>query len=331
MSCEVLKPGVLSLIQDGGRRGQAHQGMASGGPMDVHAFRWAHALVGNAPDASAIEISLGGLGLRFHAPTVVALTGADMAAEHNGSPMAAWRSHAVSAGDEIWLGSARQGLRAYLTVAGGFEVPRQFGSCATVVREGLGGLRGDGSPLQAGDRLAIAPAPPPPVRRVPDPYIANYAQALRLRLLPAYQYPQFRREVRERMFTAEYTISARSDRMGIGLEGAAIETPTAGPISEPVAFGTVQVSSDGRMIVLMRDRQTIGGYPKLGCVAALDAAALSQRQPGTVVRFEPGDRAQLVAEWNEFEGFFSRLSRTDGWAASGPHGPDVLAQDAPRQ
>lgn len=308
MSLTVIKPGTLSLLQDLGRIGHQHQGMSPGGPLDESAFLWANLLLDNPPRAAALEITLGGLSLRANAPTRIALTGADLQARLNGQPLQDWCSHAIATGDELQLGMARRGLRAYLAVTGGFTVTPRHGSCATVMREQIGGLHGDGRPLAAGDTLPFAPGEPPLPRCVAPSQIPDYRAPLTLRVLPGYQHAAFSGEALDAFFSAEFRISPRSDRMAYRLEGPRITAPAAGLLSEGISLGAIQVPPDGQPIVLLRDRQTIGGYPKLGCVASLDCSALAQRPPGSVLRFSRTTLEELVAERAAFDQHFGLAS-----------------------
>jgi biotin-dependent carboxylase-like uncharacterized protein len=304
MTFEVIKPGFLTLLQDYGRYGMQHLGMATGGPLDEHAFLWANRLLDNHYNCAALEITLGPVRLHALQAVQIAIAGADFAARINQQPIVPWRSYWIEAGDELSFAAARSGVRAYLAVGGGFEAKLQHGSCATVIRERCGGLQGDGRRLEAGDRLECRPASPGPVLQVPPRYVPDYGAPLRLRLLPSYQYDQFDAAQVRRFFSSDYQVSPHSDRMGYRLSGPEIRASLDGIISEGIAYGAVQVPGDGQPIVLLRDRQTIGGYPKIGCVASLDAAQLAQRGPGAVIRFTPGDFAEVEAERLAFNRFF---------------------------
>ncbi|ANG63749.1 allophanate hydrolase [Marinobacterium aestuarii] len=304
MAFEVIKPGFLTLLQDYGRYGMQHLGMASGGPLDEHAFLWANRLLENHYNCAALEITLGPVRLRALQPTQIAITGADFAARINQQPIEPWGSYWLEAGDELSFAAARSGMRAYLAVGGGFEAQLQHGSCATVMREGCGGLQGDGRRLEAGDRLEYRSAPRKRPRQVPPRYVPDYSAPLCLRLLPCYQYDQFDAAQVRRFFSSDYQVSPHSDRMGYRLSGPAIHSRLDGIISEGIAYGAVQVPGDGQPIVLLRDRQTIGGYPKIGSVATLDAAQLAQRGPGAVIRFTPGDAWEVETERLAFNRFF---------------------------
>jgi biotin-dependent carboxylase-like uncharacterized protein len=279
----VERPGVLTLIQDAGRYGFHRQGLTTGGPADPLAFYWANRLCGNARGATCLEVTVGGLVLQARVATRLSVCGADMPLTINQQNRALWQSHPIKAGDKIELGFARSGLRAYLAVAGGLQIPAVFGSTATVPREGIGGLRG--GPLQAGDRLPCESLAAGDCLRLPAGYRPVYGNKLLLRVVTGYQHDDFPEQQRRLFFNSEYRLSIQSDRMGCRLQGPAISPGGEGIASEGICLGAIQIPPDGQPIVLMHDRQTIGGYPKLGAVIAMDLARLAQLKPGGSVSF----------------------------------------------
>ncbi len=282
---KVIKPGMLALVQDLGRFGYQHLGLTPGGAADEQAFLWANKLLGNSPNSAALEITLGGLELTVQVATCIALTGADLQARRNGEVLANWQTHAVEPGDQLQFGFPSSGVRAYLAVAGGFFIAPTFGSVATVMREQMGGLAGRGQPLQVGDCLPCASIKQGTLRRVPPRFIPDYTEPLRVRLIEGHQKSLFDAADLDRLYSSEYRVSNQSDRMGVRLEGPALQPARGGIVSEGINFGVVQVPPDGQPIVLLKDRQTIGGYPKVGAIHPLDAFALAQRQAGQPIRF----------------------------------------------
>lgn len=296
MSLEVIEPGVMTQVQDAGRYGFQHLGVTTGGPLDEHAFHWANRLLDNPVGAAALEVTYGLLKLRALAPAAVALTGADLGATLNGAPVAPWRSYALAEGDRLEFATPVKGLRAYLAVAGGVDTPARLGSRATVTREGLGGLDGHGAKLAAGDRLPCDRATAAVDARVPDWAIPDYDAPLCVGLMLGYQHRDFDDRELARLFAGDYRVSPHIDRMGYRLSGPAVRCRRDGIVSEGIAYGAVQIPADGQPIVLLRDRQTIGGYPKVGCLSALDAGQLAQRGPGAPIRFRPVDVAEAEAQ-----------------------------------
>lgn len=284
-SYTVLAPGVLSLLQDLGRFGQAALGLTTGGPMDPQSAYWANRLLSNPQGSTLIECSVGGLQLKANGSSYIAVTGANAALTINGKAAQAWTTHKVSNGDVIELAMASQGLRCYLAVAGGFDVKPQFGSTSTVLREGVGGL--NGNKLQAGDSLPAAQVTSLPRLQLPAQYRPQFNRILTLRLIEGYQAASFASTERQRFYLNSYQVTPQADRMGYKLKGGAIRCQQSQLLSEGICYGAVQIPPDGQPIVLLNDRQTLGGYPKIGSVLSLDCALLSQAGAGVEVYFTP--------------------------------------------
>ena len=305
----VTNAGVLSLIQDGGRYGAFNLGLTNGGPADSLAFYWANRLCGNDLNATAIEISIGGLSLTSQVDCVIAVTGAPMPLSINGKVKRLWQSIIVKAGDNITLGFSPRGVRSYLAVAGGFVVKPSFGSTATVCRELVGGL--NGGKLAEHDLLPIQPLSSlvykPKQLMLAEHEQPKYPNEVLLHTVLGYQQDNFSSIEKRLLFSSEYQISKYWDRMGYRLQGRAISTDIKGIISEGICYGAVQVPADGQPIVLLNDRQTIGGYPKIGAVISQDCAKLSQLRQGDKVRFEPISMSQAD---NFFHLSFSRFNKT---------------------
>ncbi len=307
MSLQVQQAGVVSVPVDLGRRHYQHLGVTVGGPMDIHAYMWANRLLDNAPSCAQLELCYGHFAAKFSESTMIALAGADLSATLNGAALPIWRSTAVQSGDVLKLGAPRSGLYAYLAVAGGFQIKSQLGSVCAVARDGLGGLHQDGKPLQNDDVVAYQPLERGQTSKsVPSQFIADYTQPLSIDLQCGYQFKQFAKVQQQRVFKDTYTVTKRINRQGIFLE-APKEIKYAGEslISEGIAFGAVQVPPDGHPIVLMRDGQSIGGYPKLGCITALGAGKLAQAAPGTSLHFSRVSIEDSQREYRQFMHFFN--------------------------
>lgn len=309
MGLLVTHAGVLSLIQDGGRFGVFNLGLTNGGPADSLAFYWANRLCGNELNASAIEVSIGGLGLTAQLDCIIAVTGAPMPLSLNGKPAPLWRSFAVKAGDNISFGFSPQGVRCYLAIAGGFEVKDSFGSTATVCRESIGGLSGD--KLKVNDVLPCKPLAnmkdKPKRLMLAEHEQPKYANEVLLHTVLGYQRQHFPAIEKRMLFSSEYQVSKHWDRMGYRLQGRAIKADIEGILSEGISYGAVQIPADGQPIVLLNDRQTIGGYPKIGSVISQDCGKLSQLRQGDTVRFEPISISQAD---NMFHLNLARFSQT---------------------
>jgi len=283
VSLRVVQPGILSLLQDSGRKGRHRLGLTSGGPLDGTAFAWCNRLLQNPAGATAVEISLGGLKLEAAVDTSICLAGAPMPLAIDGQPQPGWEVLPVREGQRIDVGFTERGCRAYLGVAGGFHILPAFGSSATVVREGVGGL--DGGPLRAGDTLPCSAGTRPRQFYLPEAHRPRYHNRATLRLVPGYQASSFSRLQKRRLLSHSYRVSGQCDRMGYRLEGLPIHCDLDGILSEGICMGAVQVPPDGQPIVLLNDRQTIGGYPKIGSALSLDCAQLAQLTPGGSVHF----------------------------------------------
>ncbi|MBR7888826.1 biotin-dependent carboxyltransferase family protein [Marinomonas sp. A79] len=286
MAFKVIKPGLLALLQDLGRHGHQSIGLTTGGPMDEVAFRWGNALLENAPNAAQVEITFGMLSLEAQSDTSITITGADLGATLNGKSITPWQTYAIKKNDVLAFHQPVWGLRAYLAVKGGFLCEPTLGSVATVMREKIGGLTGKGDKLQKGDLLAYQTGAVHRQKSVPRLAIPNYS-VKEIPVILGYQYQCFSSLERANFFSSDYQVSSNSDRMGYRLEGQAISSDTKGIISEGIAYGAVQIPKDGQPIVLLRDRQTIGGYPKMGCVTRVGGGILAQQKPGDIIQFTP--------------------------------------------
>lgn len=293
---EVLRPGLLTTVQDGGRWGQQALGVPVAGAMDTASLRHANLLVGNPAGAAALEITLLGPRLRAAAPLVVAVAGAPFELDVDGRPQPMDAPFTLGAGAVLTFGRRHLGARAYLAVAGGLDVPLVLGSRATHLVSRMGGL--DGRALRTGDRLPIGPSPTVQPHRAAAGPAAHWLRPgpQALRVLAGPQDDWFTEASRHALFTTAFTVSPRSDRMGFRLDGPALVRAHGGELlSEPVPFGAIQVPAGGAPILLMADRQTAGGYPKIATVIAADLPVAGQLGPGDHIRFLPCTRADAVA------------------------------------
>jgi antagonist of KipI len=303
VSMRVLRPGLHTTVQDLGRHGLQHLGVVPCGAMDPVAHRLANALVGNEAGAATLECTVIGPELLFEKPALVALCGAQFEATVAGESLPLHRPVLLKAGTHLRVGTAVQGARAYLAVAGGVCVPAVLGSRSTYVPAAYGGL--GGRALRAGDALALeADAPALAMARfsrLRDTRAgANFSSTgwrieamtlppestIAVRAMEGRHYGQFDAASRRAFFEAAWQVSKDSNRMGYRLAGPALVRRSAGELlSEPTCLGSVQAPADGSVIVLMADHQTTGGYPKIAEVAGADVALLSQLAPGGALRF----------------------------------------------
>ncbi|MBX9756874.1 MAG: biotin-dependent carboxyltransferase family protein [Pseudomonadaceae bacterium] len=304
---QVLQPGPLSLLQDGGRFGWQHLGVSPAGPLDLPTAAWANHLLSNPWGSPLLEVALGGLTLRSQVDTWVAVCGADLPISVDEQPRPNWSRFALRAGQQLHLGFARSGQRTYLAVAGGFTAPSQLGSVATQQREGIGGVHGDGRALQAGDLLHCASGELAGVASVPWRYIPDYQQLPLLRVITGGDALSFNEDQLQSFFAQHWSLNPQSNRMGARLCGAPLLAPPllqARQWSQGVSSGAIQVPGDGQPIILMADRQSMGGYPLLGWLHPLDLGRLAQVPAHHGVSFTAISLSDAQAELRCFYRFF---------------------------
>ncbi len=297
--------GVQSCIQDAGRRGFSDIGLTQSGAMDEMAFGYANFLVGNTFNTPTVEIALGGTILKVQSEMCIAICGATMHPKLNDHTIGLWQVHQLKKGDTLSFGFASEGQFAYLAVAGGFQTPHLYGSFSTSVKEGLGGI--EGRKLKAGDQLPTSGARCPMDRRkLEKQFIPHYPDEITLRLVKGYQEAMFDASSQETFFNSVYTFKGEGDRMGYRLSGAKVVPSATGILSEPICYGAVQIPSHGEPIVLLKERQTIGGYPKIGSVIAVDCFKLAQLRAGGKVRFKEVSLDEARATTLAFYRFFGQ-------------------------
>ena len=323
---EVVEPGVLSLVEDLGRRSVAGQGVPRAGPADPEAMRLANRLAGNPDDAAAVEATAAGPSLRFAGDAHVTVVGVGPEAVDvlvDGRPVRPGTVVPVVDGQVLSVGRVRAGLRAYLAVSGGFDIPVEVGSRASDMLCGLGP-----GPLRAGDRLDLGP-PSRPLGLLSPPRVPfGSGRRTALRVLPGpHPVPADRLE---RLLSGRWAVGAASNRVGLRLEAPAdaadgpVEYGSSGAGRDPAAdrvpttipstgmvTGAVQIPPDGNPIVLMPDHATVGGYPVACCVISADLPALGQLSPGDIVEFTPVDRAAALEAKDRWER--SMDERVSGW------------------
>ena len=273
----------LCLLQDAGRFGVRHLGVTQGGALDWVSMSWANWLLGNALDAPVVEITLGGFTVQAEDYCLLALAGADLGAYIDERAISPGRSFILQNGQRLRFTQPFSGARAYLAAPGGFDAPDVLGSCATVVREELGGVDGFGKALAEGGRLAYSgTGGAMKVLSVPD-----LPAKTPLEVIVGAQIGQFSGQSLFDAFNTEWALDSRADRMGMRLLGTPLQYQGPSLISEGIPLGAIQVPPDGQPIVLLNDRQTIGGYPRLGALTPLALARLAQCLPGEKVRLAP--------------------------------------------
>jgi antagonist of KipI len=280
----VIKPGLQTTVQDMGRWGFQSRGVPVAGPMDPWSHRVANALVGNRPDAAALEITYVGPELAFDDDRVVAIAGADFELHVDGQVAGSGVPVKVKAGLQLRFGSRRLGVRVYLAISGGVTCPAVFNSRATHVATRMGGI--DGRALVAGDSIPLGDSAAS-VRLNPDITYSPFMHCGPVRVLPGADVDRFDSNALSVVQSKPYKITPESNRMGYRLSGAPIlQTSAAAMISDATPLGAIQVPVSGQPILLMADRQTVGGYPIIATVIAADIGVAGQLGPGDSISFE---------------------------------------------
>ncbi|HVM29783.1 MAG TPA: biotin-dependent carboxyltransferase family protein [Candidatus Limnocylindrales bacterium] len=289
---EVIEAGLLSTVQAGSRREALAYGVPPGGACDGWSLALANALLGNAAQAPGVEMTLTGLTVRALADCWLALAGADMEPSIDGRQVPAGRPVRLAQGERLVCGAARpgSGIRSYLALPGGLDVPEVLGSPSTCLVGGFGGL--DGRSLRAGDRLRPAAGGPSVIGRWED---ARSDLGAPLRVVPGPHADELPGAF-EALLAGDFVVSARGDRQAIRLEGGQLPAGSGTIVSQPMMWGAVQLPPDGRPIVLLADHQTVGGYPVPAVVISADLPRLGQLGPGDTLRFIPIGLAQARAE-----------------------------------
>jgi len=287
MGVRVLKAGMLTSVQDLGRTGYQNQGIGTSGVMDTRSFKIANLLLDNPENEAVLEFTLIGPTLEFTSDTIIAMTGGDFQPKMNNKPVNMYEAIYASKGDILELGSAKTGSRGYLAFSSYLNVPVVMGSRSTNMKSMIGGF--GGRKLQNGDLLYFR------IKRRYLPYFLSRKlemndftdHEVEIRVVMGPQEDYFTKEGRETFLNNSYTVTSEFDRMGCRLEGPYVATrKTSDIISDGIAFGSIQVPSHGKPIVLLSDRQTTGGYAKIATVVSVDIPKLVQRKMDSKVRFK---------------------------------------------
>jgi biotin-dependent carboxylase-like uncharacterized protein len=309
----VLAPGLMTTLQDSGRRGYQHLGIPVSGALDPVALAAANALVGNRPGTGALEIAYQGPTLAVEAESArFAFAGGAAAVEvlssesmSRGTRLPPLRSVRLHQGEVLRVGGLAGSAVGYLAVEGGFDAAPVLGSQSTYARAGLGGFAG--RPIRAGDLLPLRQARAAERAEAMLPAL-DLAPPQRVRVVPGPQDDHFTERGRRTLLESVYTVSPASDRMGMRLEGAPLDHRDGfNIVSDGIAPGSIQVPGDGLPIVLLADRQTTGGYPKIATVIAADLPALGRLAPGAKVAFEAVSVAEAEAAHRQLAARLARL------------------------
>ncbi|SLK34898.1 Urea amidolyase [Mycobacteroides abscessus subsp. abscessus] len=304
MTITVLSSGMLSSIQDLGRHGFQKYGVIVSGAMDTYSLRIGNLLVGNKEGEAGLEITLLGPTLLFENDMLIAITGGDLSPEIEGKIVPLWRPVLVKKGSVLKFGKIKSGCRAYLSVAGGFTLPEMLNSKSTYIRARIGGYKGRA--LKAGDRIevnAVSHLSKKLIKKLQRRKASNafittnwfvdfhktitFSNEYRIRVLAGNHFSMCSTNSQLDFFTGKYTVTPQSDRMGYRITGPEVKlNEKCELLSEAVTVGTIQLPPDGNPIILVADRQTTGGYPKIAQVVSADLSLIAQMKPGEKICFQ---------------------------------------------
>lgn len=321
MSMHILSPGMLTTVQDLGRRGYMASGFSQSGVMDSFSARLANILLDNSESDGVLEMTVTGVKAYFDEDNVIALTGAEfeptITCSDSGDTVKVPLNTAVriKKGDVLDCGTAKSGMRGYLAVAGGFDIAPVMGSMSTNLKCRIGGF--EGRKLKSGDILPL---------RLPQgklygmsarrEEIKRHSGVATVHVIPGPQDDYFSQNGKKIFYRETYKVTGDSDRMGIKLDGAPVESVSGVDIiSDGIAAGSVQIPSSGRPIIMLADRQTTGGYAKIATVISADLPVLAQLRPGDSLRFEQTDlkfaRKQIEQANRQLKKLQYRILRAD--------------------
>jgi antagonist of KipI len=301
--CKVSSPGFFTTVQDPGRSGFQRFGVPVSGAMDDYAFTAANLLVGNNPADACLEVTMHGPDLLFLREAQIAIAGATFSPSINGERVECWTVLQVRRGDRFFFGSALEGCRGYLAVRGGIDVPVVLGSRSTYVRGSFGGFQG--RQLKAGDVLEFQQpfAPLASSFSMPQELIPEYSREVAVKVVLGPQTECFTERGLETFLSSTYEVTIEADRMGYRLEGAEVKLKDGvDMVTDAMIAGAVQVPRDGKPMVLMRDAQTTGGYPKIAVVTTPDVSRLGQAKPKDQISFfkiSPSQARERLVEYRK--------------------------------
>lgn len=296
---KVLKSGIFTLLEDSGRYGYLSSGITQSGVMDKVSYNYLNKLLQNQKDTNCLEIAFGSLEFKSMTETYIATTGAKCEFSINNEIKQNYKVYKINKNDTITIGKITNGQRVYFGVKGGFHIEKELGSNSTTIKESIGGV--NGSAIKKDTFLPCSTYKNMPLFKLKDKYIQKYEDKITLRVVLGYQEDSFDKGAKDKFFSSVYTITKDFNRMGCRLDGDAIECNSKGIISEAISYGAIQIPPNGKPIILLNDRQTIGGYPKIGSVIPYDCYMLSQMKVGAKVCFEYISLEEAIELTKSFE------------------------------
>lgn len=305
----VLKPGLFTTVQDVGRYGSLKYGVPISGAMDTFSHVVANLLIANNPDDTCLEMTLIGPELQASKRTQVAITGGAISPKVNGQKVPMWQTLEVQEDDVISFGKMESGCRAYVSIRGGIKTPLVLGSRSTYVRGGFGGI--DGRQLKTGDMIECFDKSLIGVEcSMPEELVPQYTGKFTVNVILGPQVHMFTEKGVSTFLSNPYKVSLEADRMGYRLEGSKIEhRAKADIVSDALLPGAVQVPKNGKPIVIMRDAQTTGGYPKIAVTTTPDVSLLGQAKPNNVIEFSKITISQAHKKLLKYHKLLNNLSQ----------------------
>lgn len=303
MSIKILQPGLFSTIQDEGRIGYQDLGFSGAGALDFYSFKMAQKLIGN--DGPAIEYTVIGPKVQFLKENTFAFIGGTSNAKLNGNSIDSQVVYKVQTNDVLEIGQVTEGARGYLVFGHPLKIERIAESYSTHTRSGLGGF--EGRALKKHDIIPTQSNASYNENLGKATYYIPLVEDNTIHVIKGPQFSLFSEEAVDTFINSEFKVSDQSDRMGYRLVGPSVSPlKTADIISEPVALGSIQVPNDGNPIILLNDKQTVGGYTKIATVTQLDLKKLAQFKPGETIRFEWISTEEAFKQLIEFENDFEQ-------------------------
>ncbi|MDG1249065.1 MAG: biotin-dependent carboxyltransferase family protein [Gammaproteobacteria bacterium] len=303
---EVISSSSLHSIQDLGRFGHSRFGLATAGAMDLHASSWANKLLNNTAETAFIELTLGGFSCRFLETKAFVLTGGQCDVQLNGQPIDLWTVYIAEPGSTLTVKAMHSGVFNYLAVHGGFDVQHFLGSPAASRRDQIGGIDAQAGPFKPGMIIKWKTSTKPIERNsVPTKYIPDYNAPLICDVMLR-EHNQLSDVTKRQFLDDSYTVSNETSRVGYRLDGCPLQISVP-RYSSPIPLGGVQITAAGQPIVLMRDHQTLGGYPLIASVTRRSLSMLAQRRAGQMLRFKQvsiNDAQKELVLLNKFFGSF---------------------------
>ncbi|HVO36997.1 MAG TPA: biotin-dependent carboxyltransferase family protein [Candidatus Acidoferrum sp.] len=307
---KVLKPGLFTTVQDLGRHGYLEFGVPVSGAMDHFSLAAANLLVENDPNSACLETTLAGSELQTLKKTEIAITGGECFPKINGQNVPMWKTLRIQKDDSISFGKMESGCRAYLAIRGGINTPLVLGSRSTYVRGGFRGI--EGRPLQTGDTIEGFDVSPLEVEyEMPSEMVPQFPDNLIVNVILGPQVDMFTDKGIETFLSSRYIVTSEADRMGYRLEGPAIEHKAkADIISDALLPGAIQVPKNGKPILIMRDAQTTGGYPKIAVITFPDLDLVGQAKPNVGIEFVKVTIRQAHEKFRAYAKLLDTLSLT---------------------